>query len=113
VSGNLTSLLYPGSSEPLDLVFTNPNTVAVNVAADGVDITISTNQAGCPAAPNFTVNRGLTTQVTIPAGSTESLSQLGVPTTDWPVIAMVDTHSNQDACEGAVLTLAYSVTVTG
>jgi hypothetical protein len=112
VSGDLTSLLYPGVSQVLDLVFTNPNPVPVTVAANGVRIDISTNRGGCPAA-NFRVNRGLTSTVTIPANSTKSLSQLGVPTADWPVIAMLDTHSNQDACEGATLTLAYSLTVTG
>ncbi len=113
VSGNLTSLLYPGVSHVLDLVFTNPNPVPVTVAANGVHIAISTNRAGCPAATNFSVNRGLTTSVTIPANSTRSLGQLGVPGADWPVIGMVDIHTNQDACEGATLTLTYSVTVTG
>jgi hypothetical protein len=113
VSGDLTSLLYPGVSQPLDLVFTNPNPVPVTVAANGVEITISTNRAGCPAATNFSVVRGLGTGVTVPANSTMSLAQLGVPGTDWPAIGMVETHTDQDACEGATLTLTYSVTVTG
>jgi len=112
VSGNLTSLLYPGTTQLLDLVFTNPNSAPVTVAANGVHITISTNDSACSAA-NFRVNRGLTAAVTIPANSTESLAQLGVPSGEWPVIGMVDTHTNQDACEGATLTLDYSVTVTG
>ncbi len=113
VSGSLTSFLYPGVSQILDLVFTNPNPVPVTVAADGVDISISTSQAGCSAASNFRVNRGLTSSVTIPANSTESLAQLGIPSADWPVIGMIDTHTNQDACEGASLTLTYSVRVSG
>jgi hypothetical protein len=113
VSGNLAALLYPGTSQVLDLVFTNPNSSPVTVAANGVDIVISTNSGGCPASPNFSVDRGLTTGVTIPADSTRSLAQLGVPAADWPVIGMIDTHTNQDACEGATLTLNYSVTVTG
>ncbi len=112
VSGNLAALLDPGTSHVLDLVFTNPNSSPTTVAANGVNIVISTNKSGCPASPNFSVDRGLTTSVTIPANSTRSLAELGVPTTDWPVIAMIDTHTNQDACEGATLTLSYSVTVT-
>jgi hypothetical protein len=111
VSGNLAAFLYPGTSQVLDLVFTNPDSSPITVAANGVDILISTNRAGCPASPNFSVDRGLTTSVTIPANSTRSLAQLGVPTADWPVIGMVDTHTNQDACEGATLALNYSVTV--
>jgi hypothetical protein len=113
VSGTLTALLYPGVSRALDLVFTNPNSVPVTVAANGVHISISTSQAGCPAQSNFSVNRGLTTSVIIPPNSTESLAQLGISGSHWPVIGMVDTHSNQDACEGASLTLTYSVRVSG
>jgi hypothetical protein len=113
VSGNLAAFLYPGTSQLLDLVFTNPESSPITVAANGVNILISTNRAGCPASTNFSVERGLTTSVTIPANSTRSLAQLGVPTEDWPVIGMVDTHTNQDACEGATLALDYSVTVTG
>jgi hypothetical protein len=113
VSGNLTALLYPGTSQVLDLVFTNPNSSPITVAANGVNIALSTSRAGCPASTNFSVDRGLTTSVTVPANSTDSLAQLGVPTTDWPVIGMTETHTNQDACEGAALTLTYSVTVTG
>jgi hypothetical protein len=113
VSGNLNALLYPGTSQVLDVVFTNPNSSPITVAANGVDIVISTNRAGCPASSNFVVDRGLTTSVTIPANSTESLAQLGVSNTEWPLIGMTETHTNQDACEGATLTLTYSVTVTG
>ena len=113
ISGNLTSLLYPGVSRVLDLVFTNPNSVPVTVGAGGVQISISTNQAGCPAATNFSVDRGLTTGVTIPANSAKSLAQLGVASTHWPVIGMIDTHTNQDSCENATLILTYTVEVTG
>jgi hypothetical protein len=113
VSGDLGALLYPGTSQVLDLVFTNPNSSSITVAANGVSIDISTNRAGCPAATNFSVERGLTTSVNIPANSTNSLAQLGIPSTDWPVIGMTETHTNQDACQGATLTLTYSVTVTG
>ena len=55
VSGNLAALLYPGTSHVLDLVFANPNSSPITVAANGVNIVISTNQSGCPASPNFSV----------------------------------------------------------
>ena len=38
----------------------------------------------------------------------ESLHDLGVPQADWPVITMLNTNTNQDACQGATLTLTYS-----
>jgi hypothetical protein len=37
-----------------------------------------------------------------------SLSALRVPQDDWPVIEMIETNTNQDACQGARLTLTYS-----
>jgi len=37
-----------------------------------------------------------------------SLSALGVPQAKWPRIAMLETNTNQDACQGAHLTLTYS-----
>lgn len=112
VGGDLTSPLAPGVSEPLDMTFTNPSSSAITIAAGGVtgaDITITPNRVGC-AASNFRVSQGLTRAVTIPADRATplSLSALGVPRADWPVITMLDTTTNQDACEGATLTLTYS-----
>jgi hypothetical protein len=112
VGGNLTSPLYPGTSEPLDLTFTNPNSSAITIASGGItssNITITSNKVGCTAS-NFEVSQGLTSAVTIPANQASpiSLQSLSVPPPDWPVIEMVDTDTDQDACEGATLTLTYS-----
>ena len=38
--------------------------------------------------------------------------RLAIPQHDWPVIAMIETHTNQDACAGATLTLHYSAKAT-
>jgi hypothetical protein len=112
VGGNLTSALYPGVSESLDLTFTNPNPRPITIPAGAItsaNIAISANAADC-AASNFEVSQGLTVSVTIPAHTTTpaSLMSLGIPQADWPVITMVNTNTNQDACEGATLTLHYS-----
>jgi hypothetical protein len=112
VGGNLPEPLYPGTSEPLDLTFTNPNSAPITIAAGAITastITITSNQPGCGSS-NFGATQGLTVAVTIPARQLVplSLSALGVPEADWPVIEMVDTDTNQDACEGATLTLTYS-----
>jgi len=112
VGGNLTSPLYPGTSLPLDMTFTNPNSSPITIPGGGIsasNITITSNASGC-ASSNFTVAQGLTVAVTIPANqvTATSLSALGVPRADWPVIKMIDTNTNQDACEGAKLTLTYS-----
>jgi len=59
---------------------------------------------------NFSVTQGLTRSVTIRAHqrTAVSLSDLGVPQADWPVITMIDTGANQDACQSATLRLTYS-----
>jgi hypothetical protein len=112
VGGDLPTPLYPGISEPDDLTFTNPNASPIAIASgaiSGSNITITTNRAGCSAS-NFAVVQGLTASVTVPAHQLTpiSLSDLLVPEGDWPVIEMLDTSTNQDACEGATLTLTYS-----
>jgi hypothetical protein len=113
ISGDITSSLYPGTSQKLNLTFTNPNPSPITIASGAVTITISTTQAGCSASTNFTVTQGLTTGVTVPASSTKSLSDLGIAQANWPVVVMVETHTNQDACEGAPLTLHFSGGATG
>ncbi len=118
VGGSLTTPLYPGTSQPLNLTFTNPNSSPMTIASGGVsasNIAITSSAPGC-APSNFAVTQGLTTTVTIPASqiTPESLSALGVPQADWPVIKMIETNTNQDACQGATLTLTYSgVVATG
>jgi hypothetical protein len=112
VGGNLASPLYPGTSQPLNLTFTNPNLVPITIARGGIsarNITISPSTPGC-ASSNFAVAQGLTAAVTIPPGQTRptSLSALGVPRAYWPVIKMLDTSANQDACQDAKLTLTYA-----
>jgi hypothetical protein len=112
VGGNLATPLYPGTSQPLDLTFTNPGSWPVTIPSGGVsarNITITSRAPGC-ASSNFAVAQGLASAVTIPARQLApvSLSALRVPQDDWPVIEMIETNTNQDACQGARLTLTYS-----
>jgi hypothetical protein len=112
VGGDLLTPLYPGISEPDDLTFTNPNSFPITIASGGVsaaNIAITSRQAGCGAS-NFAVIQGLTASVTVPARQLTpvSLSDLLVSEGSWPVIEMLDTNMNQDACEGATLTLTYA-----
>jgi hypothetical protein len=112
VGGNLSTPLFPGASESLDLTFTNPNSVPLTIPSGNLaasNITVTSTQAGCPNS-DFEVVQGLTASVTIPAGQVTpiSLADLSIPAGDWPVIEMVETGTNQDACEGAPLTLTYS-----
>ena len=49
----------------------------------------------------------------IPANTTESLSDLGVPQADWPVSPWRTTTSNQDNCVDATLNLGFTGTASG
>jgi hypothetical protein len=112
VGGNLATPLYPGTSQRLDLTFTNPGSWPATIPSGGIsarNITVTSRAPGC-ASSNFAVAQGLASAVTIPARQLApvSLSALRVPQDDWPVIEMIETNANQDACQGAKLTLTYS-----
>lgn len=111
VGGNLATPLYPGTSQRLDLTFTNPSSSPITIPSGGIsarDITVTSHAPGC-ASSNFAVTQGLASEVTIRAHQLTpvSLSALGVLQDDWPVIEMIETNTNQDACKGAKLTLNY------
>ncbi len=78
-------------------------------AVTAANISITTDKPGC-AISNFAVTQGLTVSVTIPAQQIHpiSLAGLDVPQSNWPVITMLETGTNQDACQGARLTITYS-----
>jgi hypothetical protein len=60
------------------------------------------------------MTQGLTVPVTIQPGQTKSLSDLSIPTANWPVVAMINTPTiKQDACKGASLVLTYTGTAAG
>lgn len=105
------SLLYPGApAVVINLVFTNPNASPITVQSVNVSVS-GTSAAGCTVG-NFTVSQGLTATPTIPANTTKSLQDLGVPQTAWPKLQMISA-GNQDACQSATVDLAYSGAATG
>jgi hypothetical protein len=104
LAGDATSVVIPGTSAAVDLRITNPNPVPITVIA--TTITITTPSGACGPG-NFRVTNGPTHPVTVAAGSTATLSELGVPESDWPTVTMVDTGIDQDACQNAQLTLHY------
>jgi hypothetical protein len=111
IAGDAIGSVYPGgSSVPIDLALTNTGSSAITVTSVAVKVAGASN-AGCDTS-NFSIASQLAASVSVPAGSTVSLSQAGVPSTQWPQIAMLDTAANQDACRGAAIDLAYTGTAT-
>jgi hypothetical protein len=114
LSGNLPGTLSPGTSAGLDLQIGNatgkplsvsnlsvaiagvtrsPEAVARNLACTAADFAVTQYSGPYPLA--VPVTGGL-------------LSELKVPASAWPRVAMVDALNNQDGCKGATLQLTYS-----
>jgi len=110
IAGNATTTLYPGVASPINLVFTNPNSVPITVTTVTASITGTSDNTNCPAGTNFAIGQQLSPSavVVVPANSTKSLSDLGVPQAQWPTIAMVETHTNQNACANKSVSLNYT-----
>ena len=115
ISGNLTGLLAPGSSRELDLTLSNPNrkSLAVSNLTVTVQDVARTAEAvarnlPCTAADYAVTQYGGPYPLTVPGSSSASLSNLGVPSSAWPRVAMLNATTNQDGCKNAALTLAFS-----
>lgn len=108
IHGTPDRVLAPGS-EPaaIDLALTNPFGAPMTVTALGVDLA-STDKPGCTTANYAVAAYSGPLPLTIPANSTRTLSSLGVPRAQWPAVRMLNLATNQDACKGAVVQLAYS-----
>jgi hypothetical protein len=102
-------------------VITNPNPEPITIGADAITGSVTSisngDSNGSLTACNvswFSITAGPgSASITIPAGATESLSQLSVPQADWPVLSMTDVATNQDNCSGATLNLGFAGTASG
>jgi len=118
IAGNLAAELIPGSGEPLDLSLTNNGDADLRVAS--LDVTVASVSAPAadsshPCTPgDFAVDQFSGSYgFTLPSLSTTSFSDLGISATEWPNVSMLNLPANQDGCQGATLSLAYSGTATG
>jgi hypothetical protein len=110
ITGNLGAQLYPGLKRPLNLSLSNPENSDVKVTALSVTLEAGTSKAGCSGTQNFQVTQIPSSRfpITMPAGQTRTLTQLGVSDADKPQVEMLNRPWNQDACKGASIVLDYS-----
>ena len=109
-------LLYPGVSRPVAVTISNPSSQAIRLTSLSLVVGAGTSPRGqpdpaCDGPSNFVVSHQLQssrTELRIPARATRSLTDLGIPESAWPSVAMRDLGTNQDACQGARLTLVLS-----
>lgn len=114
ISGDAASQLAPGVSRTLGLAFSNPNNqslsvtnLSVTIASISQTATAKAQGLPCTAADFAIAQYSGPYPLALPSGSS-SLTSLGVASSQWPKISMLDTAANQDGCKGASLVLTYS-----
>jgi hypothetical protein len=106
IAGDLGPPLYPGRSEPLELVLVNPNDFTIDVTALRVGIQPATSNEGCTGDNYAVAQYGGPYPLRLPPGSTR-LGELVGDRSAWPQVRMLNLHRNQDACKNARVTLDY------
>jgi hypothetical protein len=103
LKGTVTGNLYPGSSSPVSLTVDNPSSGKQRVGTISLEkITADAGHSGCSVVisggnPDFTM-ADVVVNKTFPGGNGQAVTPGGT-------LAMNDTGVNQDACQGATLTL--------
>jgi hypothetical protein len=101
--GTVSSTLYPGTSSPVTFTVDNPSAGAQRVGTISLaSVTVDAAHSGCSTAisggnPDFSMPDVVVDQ-TFAAGNGQSVTAKGT-------LTMNDTGVNQDACQGATLTL--------
>ena len=107
ISGDVSTLMYPGRTSPLDLVLSNPYPFDLRVRTLRVQVRAGTSDPQCSGTANYAVTQYTGGYpLTLRAGSAR-LSTLVPDASAWPQVAMHNLPTNQDACKNARLTLDY------
>jgi hypothetical protein len=117
ISGNAPTPLEPGVPEGIDLRITNPNTLPVVISSMSASVQSVSAPRATPTLPctlgDFSMQQYVgPLPLTVPASSTTTLAQLGIPSAQWPQVSIIDRPTNQDGCQGATVTFAYSGAAT-
>jgi hypothetical protein len=105
--------MSPGVQVPLDLHLQNSNKTNMSVTdlkvvVRAVDAPNATGQLPCLVEDFAVAQIADDLDLTLPPGTTSSLSSLSVATADWPHVGMLNTSVNQDGCKGASVSLDFS-----
>lgn len=104
-AGAVAPLSPGGGPVPVDIEFNNPNREPITITAVVLRIAGS-EPAAC--ADGVVVAQQLRGAPVVPGAGRRSLAELGVPQRDWPLIELVDTGVNQDACRRATIRLTLT-----
>lgn len=106
LTGNVPGLLYPGAkAEPVSVTLENPSGATLYFTRVAVTVQ-STDASGCRPDWFRTSAAGIPAEgIAVPARSSITLPARGVRA---PTIRMLDSGSDQDACQDARVALTYS-----
>lgn len=113
ITGSADQALTPGGpSGAVNLAISNPFDGTMTVTGLGVTIT-GTDVATCDVSSYAVTAYAGPASLTIPAHSTRTLADLGIPRSQWPQISMANLPTSQDSCKGAVVQLHFSAHGSG
>jgi hypothetical protein len=99
--------LMPGAPpQQLPVRIDNPNPVPIEVT--GLTVAIAPQPPGCPSDPNFSITPSTLSAaapLSLPAGGSVSLPSAGATA---PAIALRELPLDQNACQGATVSLVFS-----
>jgi hypothetical protein len=116
ISGNASAAFSPGATpQPLNLVLSNPFSFDIKVTGITVTVQAVTTRngnpnPGCNGMQNLKVTRPFNGTVILAKKATMSLSQLGSPASQYPLLQMPDLPVNQDACKNSTFRMSYAGT---
>jgi uncharacterized membrane protein len=110
IAGDLGTKLVPGRRAALNLSLTNPQSFDIQITNIAVAVEEGTSKPGCSGTQNFKVTQVPAGRypITLAAGQTKTLAQLGVVDSDKPQLEMLDQPWSQEPCKNASLTLDFS-----
>lgn len=116
ISGNFGPL-WPGTWQAVNLALTNPHSQAIsirslNVSIESVRAPRATSALPCTAGDFSVVQFAGAYPLRVGPIATVHLSDLGVAAARGPQLRMLDRPVNQDGCQGATVTLAYTGVAT-
>jgi hypothetical protein len=111
VKGSSTVTLRPGLSSPINLDVENSHSYAIDIVSIKMSAPLTTNMVGCPASWFTTAEYTGPARLRLRAGQhATSLSQLGVPSGQWPQVALRAAAPN--ACQTVGFSISYTATAT-
>jgi hypothetical protein len=113
ITGSPTDPMTPGVRVPLDLHLQNSTETSMSVTdlkvtVRGVEAPNATERFPCLVEDFFVDQAPDGLDLAVPPKATTSLSELSLPSTEWPRVGLRNTSVNQDGCKSASLTLDFA-----